>query len=293
MGIPRLDVLDMTTLARLKDWVPLTKNSNETLLKRLISNYSQIFANEMDRYIVYKQRTEKFDVFQEEINLHMQGWPIGVDSSGDPLMTISNDIALDPTYTTFLNRPEDYRVSVTEDEWGTVKFNVLLLAGNHALQIVWTGGMATKTVIEGTDGVIVAPPPAGTLASASSTFITDLVRVGMTLTILPDTSNEESHILTAIQNETTLQFATTPVATGAGNAFRVEEAGFVGGYPDIERAMFDQISFHYKQKDKIDIASMNIGGQSGGQVNYIKMRPLDLLPEVRGILQKRRREIYP
>ncbi len=66
----------------------------------------------------------------------------------------------------------------------------------------------------------------------------------------------------------------------------VDTAAFVVAYPDIEQALWLQAMLHYKQKDKLDVASISVGTHS---VSFTKFRPLKFLPEVEQVLENYRR----
>ena len=291
------DIVYMSTRSRVLDWLPgITKSENIEKVDELIRGYSYVIMEELDRYIKYRERTEYFDVPADaEMDLHLRGWPIGLDAStGDPLVAIYNDNATSPTYSTALTYPNQYRVYPGYEEQGLVEFLVSLVSGPQALKVTWTGGMATKTVIEGSDGVNSNPGTDGQVDCASATFEDDLVEAGMTFTLTDGTNTETKDIKTVNSNTQLIvdgQWNVVPL--GSGRSWIVNEAGFVGAYPDIEMALIVQSVFHWKQKDKLDIQAMSVQGNSGMNTTFTKFKPMELLPEVKAVINRHHLKVYP
>jgi len=282
------DLILMSTRDRVLVRLPgvqsdLLKGQVDTLLQ----NYSRRFMDYMDRKIVYRERTEYFDVAEDYPIIKLAAWPIGLDATPEPLVEIFNDNSASPTYTTALTYQDDYRVYTDEDHQGKIKFRSPLLHGAQALKIVWTGGMATKTIITEADGVTANGPPR-TLDSALATFEDDLVEVGMTVTVGNDTRE-----ITAVVSQTQLEVDADWTSPGSGQTYVVNEAGFVGAYEEIEEALIDQIVFHWKRRDKLDVKAMGVQGGTGVNTTYMDLHPLRLMDGVIDVLHNFRRIQYP
>lgn len=293
MGIPRNEVVEMTTLERLLTWIDLTKSTNQDQLRALIRTYSNQFTTYMDRFSKYQSRETFFDLKEEYPFVHLRGYPFG-ELAGVPIIDCYNDGVIPPTYATALTIDEDFIPYQGEEYQGLVKFISAMSYGFKTLKVEYSGGMATRPDVIGTDGATVA---LGVFNSAKSTFQTDLVEAGQTLIITSTVNgNEGEYNILTIPTENQLTVSPVfPNAPAAAETFYIEEAGFVGQYPDIENALILQIMFHWKQKDNIDAASIALGGGGAGgtTVNYIKGRPLDLLPEVKAVLEDYKFEVYP
>jgi len=132
------------------------------------------------------------------------------------------------------------------------------------------------------------------LTSASATFEDDLIEVGMTVTATDGTNTETKEIISVDSNpKITLTGNWNPSLVGAARSWIVNEGGFVGAYPDIEMALIVQSVFHWKQRDKIDIASMSVQGNSGMSTTFTKFKPMELLPEVKAVINRHHLKVYP
>jgi len=285
------DKLLLSTLDRVLPWLEGIKSDGaKAKVSTLINGYSLLFADVLDRKIKYRERTLLEDVCKHDMILWLPAWPFGLDGNGDPLVAIYNDAGVSPSYSTALTYPSDYRVYPREEDEGRVEFIRSLLDGPQALKVVYTGGMATKTVIEGTDATL----NASTLVSAGSTFVTDLVADDMTVTIRAGDNAGTYEIATVdSENQLTIIGAWPGTVPETDASFIVNEAGLVGSYPELEQALITQVVFHWKQKDKVDIDSMNLVGGAGMSTTFTKFKPLDLLPTVETALDGLRRFIYP
>lgn len=290
------DRLLLSTLDRVLLWLEGIKSDEaKGKVSTLLYGYSYLFADVLDREILYRERTELIDVDSYDMILWLDAWPIGLDAtSGLPLVALYNDGGVTPSYATALTYLTDYRVYSKEKEQGRIEFIRELTEGPQALKAVYTGGMATKTVIEGTDAALATAGSVSTLVSASSDFINDLVADDMTVTIRAG-DNAGTYDISSVDSANQLTIVGTwPGTVPATDAsFIVNEAGLVGSYPDLEQAVITQIVFHWKQRDKLDIDSMNLVGGAGMSTTFTKFKPLDLLPEVERALDHLKRFVYP
>jgi hypothetical protein len=294
------DNVPFTTLARLLSELTGVDSANgRTLADRYIVGYTNLFSEYLDRAVTYRERVKYYDVDQPRPIVHLNAWPIGRNAtSGDPLVEVVNDVSASPTWSTPLTYPEQYRVygirnEDDEGDQGKIQFLVDIYEGFRCLRVTWTGGMATRTIVEGTDGALTNPVD-GELSSASATFETDLVEVGMTVTAT-DGTNTETKEIKSVDSETKITVDGTWLGglVGTGRAWIVNEAGLVGLYPDLEQAMIAQCVFHWKQRGKIDVEQMSVMGAGGMNVQYTKFKPFDLLPEVIRVLNNHRLTVYP
>jgi len=282
------DILDMTTLERVKRQLPGATSANaDDILNDLITGYSASFMEFMDRWVVYRERVRLIDVREDTRRLKLHAWPIGVDNSGDPLIELYNDSGDNPSYSSAMDYPDAYRVYTDEDSQGRVEFRGALLLGRQALKVVWTGGMATKTQVTAADGVTAngAPP---TLDSALATFQDDLVEVGMTVTVGTDTRT-----ITSIPSQTQLEVDSAWTTPAGSQTYVVNQAGFVGRYKDIERALIKQIVFHWKKRHTPEIKAASVQGGAGMNITYFERDLDELIPTVMATLDKFRLKDYP
>lgn len=290
-----VDTFDLTTLARQKVRMGLTATTDDALISGYITSLSRLIEGHLERRVKLKEWELYFDVKYGQRILHLPGWPIARDLvSGNLLINLYNDNTLPPTFSTAMVEGEDYVVYFEEEEYGKIEFadSVYILGGPRAVKAVWTGGMATRTSVEGTDG---DPQAAGVFTSASATFETDRVVAGpgtvLRIQSSPSKGNNGDYPILSIDSENQLKInGTFPDDTQSAESWIITTAGFIGLYPDIEEALSQQIIFHWKQKDKPDVASIAVGGQ---RVMFTKFRDLDFLPEVQRVLQKYRLEEYP
>lgn len=291
------DRLDMSTLDRvLPSLSGVKQDENKDKISKLITSYSDIFADVMDRYVVYRERTQFLDIRENYPRIKLRAWPIGLDAiTGEPLVSLYNDNGFVPSYSSQLTYQYDYRVYTSEEGQGKVEFNTGLFPGFQALKATWTGGMATKPEVAMTDADTANPGGGanGTLESLASSFEDDLVEVGMTITMTA-TGNQYT-IASIVDNQhLTIDEEWDVTDIGAGLACRIEEAGFVGRYPKIEQALITQIVFHWKRKDKLDVKRYTTRGGAGGMdTEFIELNPMDLIPEVKRTLIPHQLREYP
>jgi len=279
------DILDMSTVARVRNLLGGVKSTSDDKIQELIETYSRSFANYMDRHIKYRARTAYFDIKDPDTTLKLRAWPIGLTALGVPIVDIYNDTTRPPTYPDALTYQEDYDVYPEEEEQGKIEFEYALLVGYKALKVDWTGGMATKTEVIGADGDTTV---GATLTSATSTFITDLIEANMTVTITAG-ADAGTYTIASVDTENQITITGAWPVGAAGQSFRIVEGGFVGQYPDIEQALLDQIIFHWKRQHQPDIKGMSLN--VGMQVTF--WEPLALLTNVKKILDQYTLVEYP
>ena len=294
------DNLLMSTLDRVLPWLEgIKSDAAKAKVSTLLNGYSYLFADVLDRKVKRRERTEYYDVDQHNMILWLPAWPIGLDSNGDPLVALYNDAGVTPSYSTALTYLTDYRVYPNEEDQGRVEFIRELLEGPQALKVVYTGGLATKTVVGGTSGHCqeIPPGPVSTFSDTSATFVDDGVEADMNLVITDDKNgNAGTYPIETVVDNGNLQFDLTwpgSLPTPADEDYYIQEAGLIGSYPELEQAVITQVVFHWKQRDKLDIASMSLVGGAGMSTTFTAFKPLDLLPEVETALDALRRSIYP
>ncbi len=294
------DMVNMTTRNRLLPWVPgVTGSTALAQLDGLITGYSRLVTANLDRIVKHREHTQYWDVRDFMSRVHLRAWPIYINPTTSlPTLAIYNDGAEAPTYgaDTLLDYPSAYRVNTDERGQGRVDFRYALTSGAQALKAVWTGGMATRTSVEGTAATLAnnaGPPITYTLTDATATFITDLVEAGMTVSITAPSGAVCTRTITVVVSETQLRVSESWPLAGAGNTWIVNEAGFVGRYPDIEEAVIAQCSFHWQMRDKLGIGSMSVSGGSGMNTTFTRFKPMELLPELQNVIDRYRLVKYP
>ena len=266
--------MNITTLTNAKSFINIEGTDYDTLLTSYIVSTSMQFERYLERHLKVMERTERYILFPNQKTVHVNGFPIELDSDALPKLIVydaNNSVISD----------DNYDVYTSERDQGKVIFynsyNFIT-----KMSMTYTGGMAydtEDTTITGTTG----SSNEYTFTDLNATFITDQVVYGDTLTIdsteyriVGPTSETELVILDIMEEDTDLSYTIT-------------KPGIITKYPDLQLACLLQVLMLYKQKDKVDVASSSVGGQS---VSYTKFRPIDLLPESKSILDSYKLQTY-
>jgi hypothetical protein len=245
----------------------------------------------MKRAVQKKSRTETFDIADNQRDFWVLASPIHVDTDIDTDITIykntdtprdftgsSDEVSADYILCDDLRRREG-RITIERDYAAAVS----------ALQIAYTGGMATETVISGTNGAVTGGT---TLTSAGQTFTTKGVAVGDMLAITESGDADHGlHPITAIPSETTLTAPTLAGTASTGLDYEiisgtVDQDTIVGKYEDIALAVDIQAMFMWQNRDQMGIQSEGIAGAS-----FTFLRPVKWLDESLAILKNHARRI--
>lgn len=130
-----MTLLDLTTRAEVKGRLELDSTDSEldSLIEQQITAVSRAIEQYCDREFYEESRTEYHHVDARDQAISLRAYPI------DTITTVKNDPDWDWANVTALTAT-DYD---HDDESGLVYFGVKLTKGRRALQVVYTGGLAT------------------------------------------------------------------------------------------------------------------------------------------------------
>lgn len=130
--------MDMTTVTRVKDWLPGYNGSRDTLLQRIVTGVSDMVTARLERHSEAVARTEYFD-HEGDGRIFLRGTPIS--TSPAPQVWFDN-------YATF-----GVSVAVVDSSLYTVDYEKGILVwsrtspylGPRSIKVTYTGGMAANT----------------------------------------------------------------------------------------------------------------------------------------------------
>ncbi len=289
-------VLNMTTRARvirlMGDDPEGTDPAARDLIDALIYFYSDdAMRNYLRRAVKSKSRSENFDIpegwkLYRDNTLTVKASPI--DTSATVRVTVNSDNPRDFTDTDDDVDSDLIIIDPDRANRGDIYIGATISPGVNVVQVVYTGGMAANTAVEGDDGV--AGAVAKTFTSASATFTTDGVQAGDTLNIgLPETSNanDGQYTVASVTNQTTLVTVKAFPSSTSGDDWSIVERGFVGIYPDIANAVTDQVNEAWNNKSSGTIESISASGE-----NIKWVRPFGWTMKNKMILTSRARSFY-
>jgi len=287
-------VIDLTTVARVNILRGLQGDTNGLIAdKQVLSMLIKMMSRDARMRIMHRAfqkatYTERFDIAKGQRDFWVGASPIAIDSDVDTDITIYHNT----------DQPRDFTNSADEIDADYIVCNPLMQRQGRihiekdfsddyvdALQIEYTGGMATSTAITGTNGACSST----TFICLGKNFTTDGVAVGDTLAITEiGDADHGLHTIAGVGTDT-LTVATAFSGTGSGLDYEIIDGGtdtIVGLYPHIADAMDFQIRFLWENRGRFGIQSEGIAGAS---VTHI--RPASWLGFVRGVLEGEARRI--
>lgn len=129
--------MDLTTIARVKQYGNITDTDHDAFLTVLVTAVSAAIEQFLDRHAESKSRTEYHDVLPGQSSFWLKGYPI------TSIASMTNDIDWD--FTTGDIDSGDFIHLGSDDDGRIDVIKGLLLIGDRALKIVYTGGMGTDT----------------------------------------------------------------------------------------------------------------------------------------------------
>jgi len=142
-----LALLDATTKARVKALLEITGTSQDDVIDNYIKIVSQRIEDFIDRPLHQTSRTEEYDLRPRQTKLFLRAYPLTAQNQ-----ITSIKIALDWDFASVTAvDSNDYHVDL---DTGTVNFTFIpiknymgnnLMTAPNAVQVVYTGGLATST----------------------------------------------------------------------------------------------------------------------------------------------------
>ena len=270
-------VIDLTTVARVNNFMgrvtEAADNSNNSnpliqdasVLGGLITMCSRdAMTRLMVRAIQKKSRTEQFDISKGQTDFWVAGSPIAIPTDVDTDITIYKNTSQPRVFTVAGDEVSaNYIIcDAVRQTQGRVTVEQTYEEATNALQIAYTGGMASATVISGADG---ASGTNTTFTSASKDFTALGVEVGDTLAITESGDADHGlHTISAV-GTTTLTLATALTATASTLDYEIIDGDdgqdtIVGKYPDIAQAVDIQVRYMWQNQGKFGISQEQIAG---------------------------------
>lgn len=264
MGLETETVIDMTTVARVRRVLsPLAQSpgDGDADIQGLIRTLSRdAMVRLMKRALLKTTRTERFDVGSNQREFWVLGSPI---DTGESIVAYNNlDRPRVFTQSGDLISTDDIICSSAEDRdiAGRILFETTLSEGPDALQIAYTGGMASQTGLTGTDGAAAA---SGVFNSAAAGFIVAGVAVGDELIINEnETQNDKVYTVTAVNLATRITVSPDFTNTSETGASYELSTGFISDYPDPSWAVTQQAAYMWQKKLQFGMETESIPGMS-------------------------------
>jgi hypothetical protein len=267
-------LLKLTTLWRVMNELGRTslEVADAARLAAVIEQFSRMGADLIGGGLYKTARTERFGVIQNQRLFWTEAWPIDTTTAPVAVHNISSPrvwtVATDVV-------SADYVICNAEmAERGVVMVDHPLTAASDALQITYTGGLASFTGAEGADGAVTA----GTLAkfgSASAHFINDGVAVGMDL-VITSGANAGAWRISAVDSNVLLTCDRVFGAAAANPSFAftagtgisyyiLDSAGksLVHDWPEIAEATAFAVADYWRSRGgRAAVSSESAGGAS-------------------------------
>ena len=296
-------VIDLTTVARVnilrglvgyQSGITSGLAADAETIGMLISMVSRMARKSvMKRAFKKAQYTERFDVRPGQTEFIVTAAPVSIPTDIDTDITAYNNSDNPRSFTGSDDEVDaDYIIcDPARQRRGAIYIEDSLCHGVDTLQITYTGGLATETVVSGVNG---ATSLSGTsFTSTGQTFTTKGVAAGDILAITSENATDHGlWRISAVASETQLTIGAKISTDTAVSAFTANATGLVyeiidggtdtivGLYPHIATAIDAQVQFMFQQRARAGIQSESIVGAS---VTHI--RPFDWLPVVLHVLQ--------
>lgn len=284
---PATDYLDLTCLAQVKrtlsrDSVHVTDDEE---IRAVITELSRSAAEHyLHRAVKTAARVERFDIRQGQKDFFVEGFPIDtttapvvVHNTENPRVWTNSSDVVDADYV--ICDPKRARQGIVHIDRS---YNEV----PDALQITYTGGMASFTGCDETDGVTTTASKIVTSTRAS--FKRDGVAAGYKLRIKGG-SQKGDYTVATVDSETQITLTAALTATLTDVAYEVldsNSASFINSYPDIAHALALQAAEYFRNRSVMGQASASMGG-----VSFSYDRPVNWLWMVEGTLRRYSRGI--
>lgn len=289
-------LLRLTTLHRVKGKLGLTTLTvlQTQQIEQMIEAFSRLAAKIMGVGAYKKSRTEYHDVETGQSRFFVSGWPIDTSVT----ITAVNNADNPRTWTDSGDAISSGYIVCNEEmaERGEIVIEESLVAGKHVLKLVYTGGLASYTGSEGTDGVAAS----ATFTSATSLFQTDGVAVGYIL-VVEAGANRGSWRISAVNSQTQVTCDRVAGAAAADPAFAFasqsatpfhildsNSKSLITDWPEIADCVAGAIADYWRMKDgRMAVVSEAAGGVSSSYLRPYTM-PRFYEDQLRGFAKGRR-----
>ena len=274
--------IDLTTIWRVRTELEgkSADNTDDRIIAGIIKRLSlEAMKRIMHRAIEKKERTEYFDILDGQQSFYILGWPIDtgeditiIRNTETPRIWTQSDDEVDSDYVVCDARRAARGEILIEKQW---------VGKPNSLKITYTGGMAARCCLTGSDGSSVA---AGTtFTAAGATFTTHGVAIGHEL-IINGGTNDGIYKITAPTDQTHLAVTPAFAATVSDQKWEVS-TGFIESYRDISEAVCRQAAYEWQQRGR-----EGVKGEAFLGLNVTMMRPVNWLYENMNILMAARRD---
>jgi len=261
-----------TTLERVKARLDIATatTTHDDMLRQLVSASSQAIERYLDRHLESKSRTEQYGMEPWQRLLFLRGYPVAT------LTSIKDDI--ERAFTGSAITSTDY---YHDSERGIVTFDKYIpVYGPGVLQVVYSGGMAATVIrMTGVIGAVTGTMTASNVVSGGTSLGRGtIVSISSGVSIVVDVSSGQF-----LAGET----LTDVTASGTCTLSSITVEPLVSLYPDVMMACEAQVMYLWQRRKMEGLTTLSADGSSIS----LEQPTTDLIPGVRGILNRHRRVV--
>lgn len=249
--------MELTTVARVKQFVPVSTTQHDAALRSLIAAYSHQIERFLNRHVTQQARTEQYDVDPGVRRWWLRGYPVASTPAAqfrfDTSRAFTNSAEASDNY--YL-RLEDGRVEFEFD------YNQTRRRFAGSLQVVYTGGMATTldrlSVTVTNSGLVAGDTVTGQTLGGTGTVVS-VSGTAMVLQVLTGTFQEGE----------TIQDADTTPDSATLDSFTATP--LVMSHPNVVEACNHQVAYVFQRRENLGLSGFS---SEGGSITMDRLQGL-------------------